>query len=147
MTMLASVTQVLLLQNGRGALAYLPMRNFALSLIFCLLLVDLAWPQTIDVTSPKAGAPMYRPVLLGAGPEALINRIDAKDLVRQGQKDAVVMFVCSVLTSGEIGWSGTYRGTPDSKLLEQELQKKLAPASDTKFIPAIYNHTPVDAIY
>ena len=44
-------------------------------------------------------------------------------------------------------WSGIYRGTPDSKLLQQELQKWLAPATQPKFIPGVYNHQPVDAIY
>lgn len=54
------------------------------------------------------------------------------------------MFSCSVKKTGQVVWSGTYRGTADSKLLEAELQKKLA---DAKFVPAIYNHSPVDAIY
>jgi len=90
---------------------------------------------------------MYRPVLLGTGPNSLINRIDTQDLIKRGQKDAAIMFTCSVKRTGEVVWSGTYRGTPDSKLLEEELQKRLAPASDPRFIPAIYNHLPVDAIY
>lgn len=54
------------------------------------------------------------------------------------------MFTCSVKKTGDVVWSGTYRGTPESGLLEQELFKRLA---DAKFIPAIYNHLPVDAIY
>jgi hypothetical protein len=84
---------------------------------------------------------------MGTGQNALINRIDGQDLMKKGQKDAAVMFVCTVKKTGEIAWSGTYRGTPNSKLLEQEVQKRLVPASDTKFIPGIYNHVPVDAIY
>ena len=87
---------------------------------------------------------MYRPALLGAGPNALINRIDTQDLIKKGQKDAAIMFSCSVKKTGEVVWSGTYRGTPNSKLLEQEVHKKLA---DAKFAPAIYNRAPVDAIY
>ena len=120
------------------------MRSLALPLIFFLAIVDLASSQTIDVSAPKPGVPMYRPALLGTGPEALINRIDTKDLIAKGQKDAAIMFTCSVKKNGNIVWSGTYRGTTDSKMLEQELQKKLA---DAKFIPAIYNYRPVDAIY
>ncbi len=121
------------------------MRLFALSLLLPLLVVDLAFSQTIDVTSGRKGdLPMYRPALLGSGPTALINTIDTQDLINKGQKDALIMFTCSVKKSGEVVWSGTYRGTPDSKVLEKELQKKLANA---KFVPAIYNHVPVDAIY
>lgn len=90
---------------------------------------------------------MFRPVLLGSGADSLVNRIDAQDLVKKGQKDAAIMFSCTVKKTGEVAWSGTYRGTPDSKLLEQELLKKLAAASNPKFLPAVCNHLPVDAIY
>ena len=90
---------------------------------------------------------MYRPVLLGTGPDALINRIDTAGLIKQGQKDAAIMFACSVKRTGEVVSVSTYRGTPDSKLLEQEILKKLSAAANPKFVPAIYNHTPVDAIY
>ena len=90
---------------------------------------------------------MYRPILLGTGPDSLINRIDTADLVRKGQKDAAVMFSCSVKKDGSVLSVSTYRGTPDSKLLEQEVLKRLGAAANPKFIPAIYNHIPVDAIY
>src|SRR5262249_48242094 len=56
-------------------------------------------------------------------------------------------FSCSVKKDGTILTASTYRGTPDSKLLEQEVLRKLSAASNPKFIPAIYNHIPVDAIY
>src|SRR5437764_11615459 len=90
---------------------------------------------------------MYRPVLLGTGPDALINRIDAAGLMKQGQKDAAVMFSCSVKRDGSVLSVSTYRGTPDSKPLEQEILKRLSAAANPKFMPAIYNHIPVDAIY
>ena len=90
---------------------------------------------------------MYRPVLLGTGSDALINRIDTAGLVKQGQKDAAIMFSCSVKKDGAVLSVSTYRGTPDSKLLEQEVLKRLSAAANPKFIPAIYNHIPVDAIY
>ena len=54
------------------------------------------------------------------------------------------MFTASIKQTGEVAWSGTYRGTADSKLLEQELHQKLA---DATFVPAIYKGQPVDAIY
>src|SRR5438132_11248075 len=57
------------------------------------------------------------------------------------------MFSCSVKRDGSALSVSTYRGTPDSKLLEQEVLKKLSAAANPKFIPAIFNHVPVDAIY
>ena len=126
------------------------MRILAGFLIFSSVIVDIGRSQQIDVVATPKGAtaqPMFRPVLLGTGPTALINQIDTADLIKKGQKDAAIMFSCSILKSGDIAWSGTYRGTPDSKLLEQELQRRIAPAGGLKFIPGIYNHQPVDAIY
>jgi len=123
------------------------MRVFALFAIVLLSLVDLGWSQ-VDVGSSKAATlPMYRPVLLGSGPDSLINRIDTADLMRKGQKDGAVMFSCSVSKEGVVASVATYRGTPDSKALQQEVLKRLSSAANTKFIPAVYNHIPVDAIY
>jgi len=124
------------------------MRTFAVSLIALLSLVDPAWSQvSVPPSGRVAALPMYRPVLLGQGPNALINRIDTQDLIKKGQKDALIMFNCSVRKDGSVEWSATYRGTPDSDFLKQELQKRLSPASDPRFIPAVYNHQLVDAIY
>ena len=121
------------------------MRVFGFSLIGLLAVVDLASSQVADVpSSKKTDPPMYRPALLGTGPSSLINRIDTQDLMKKGQKDAAIMFSCSVRKTGEVAWSGTYRGTPDSKLLDQEVRKRLR---DAKFIPAVYNHITVDVIY
>lgn len=117
------------------------MRALVLCLLISWAIVDLAGAQT---GSSWRSLPMYRPALLGAGPSALINRVDVRDLMAKGQKDAAIMFTCSVAKTGEVVWSGTYRGTPDSKMLEEELQKRLA---DAKFVPAVYNHVAVDAIY
>ncbi len=123
------------------------MRVFGISAVVLLSIVDLGWSQ-VDVSSSQAtNLPMYRPVLLGTGPDALINRIDTAGLIRQGQKDAAIMFSLSVKKTGEVLSVSTYRGTPDSKLLEQEILKKLSAAANPKVIPAIYNHMPVDAIY
>jgi TonB family protein len=124
------------------------MRAFAFSLIALLSVIDLALSQESATPSAQAAQlPMYRPVLLGQGPNALINRIDEQGLVRKGQKDTLIMFMCAVRKTGELEWSATYRGTPDSDFLKQELQKWISPASNPRFIPAVYNHQPVDAIY
>jgi hypothetical protein len=126
----------------------LAVRALELSLLILLSVVDLARSQTTEVPSTQtAELPMYRPVLLGKGPNSLINRIDTQELMKKGQKDALLMFICSVKKNGEVEWSGVYRGTPDSDLLREELQKRLSRASDPRFIPAVYNHRPVAAIY
>jgi hypothetical protein len=122
------------------------MRVFRISAVVLLALVDLGWSQ-VDIPSAQAKLPMYRPILLGTGPDSLVNRIDTADLMKQGQKDAAIMFSCSVKRDGTVLSVSTYRGTPDSKLLEQEVLKKLSVAANPKFTPAIYNHMPVDAIY
>jgi TonB family protein len=120
------------------------MRRIIFSFILLFGCVGLLSSQTIDLTSPKSTLPKYRPAVLGSGPSALINKIDAKGLLAKGQKDAAVMFICSVLKTGELGWSGTYRGTPGSKLLEDELRQRLL---EVKFVPAVYNQVIVDAIF
>ena len=126
----------------------LAVRALELSLLILLSVVDLARSQTTEVPSAQtAELPMYRPILLGKGPNSLINRIDTQELMKKGQKDALLMFICSVKKNGEVEWNGVYRGTPDSDLLREELQKRLSRASDPRFIPAVYNHRPVDAIY
>ena len=136
------------MKKRRLPLAYLPMRAVAVCLIGLLSLVDPAWSQvSVTPSSQLAVLPMYRPILLGQGPKSLIDRIDTQDLIRKGQKDALIMFNCSVRKDGSVEWSAIYRGTPDSDFLKQELQKRLSPASDPRFIPAVYNHQLVDAIY
>ena len=123
------------------------MRASSISAVILLSIVDLGWSQVDVPSSQSATLPMYRPVLLGTGPDALINRIDSAGLIKQGQKDAAIMFSCSVKKDGTVLSVSTYRGTADSKLLEQEILKKLSAAANPKFVPAIYNRIPVDAIY
>jgi Gram-negative bacterial TonB protein C-terminal len=123
------------------------MRVFSVALLVSLSVVDLGWSQ-VDIPSARtANLPTYRPVLLGTAPESLINRIDTAGLMQQGQTDAAIMFSCSVKKDGSVLSVSTYRGTPGSKLLEEELLKKLSAAANPKMIPAIYNHMLVDAIY
>jgi hypothetical protein len=90
------------------------------------------------------GLPQYRPALLGAGPAAVINRIDTAGLITNGQKDATLSFCCSVTKMGEIANVWTYRGTSDSLLLERELVRCLDTAI---FIPAIHNREPVPVLF
>jgi len=123
------------------------MRVCGLIAVILLSIVDLAWPQVDVGSTQSAKLPMYRPVLIGNSPDSLINRIDSAGLMAQGQKDAVIMFSCSVKKDGSIQTVSTYRGTPDSNLLEQEVLKKLSAAANPKMIPAVYNHIMVDAIY
>jgi TonB family protein len=123
------------------------MRVFGISAVVLLSIVDLSWSQVDVPSSHSANLPMYRPVLLGTGPDALINRIDSAGLIKQGQKDAAIMFSCWVKKDGAVLSVSTYRGTPDSKLLEQEVLKKMSAAANPKLVPAIYNHIPVNAIY
>jgi hypothetical protein len=94
-------------------------------------------------TSPGE-LPKYRPALLGIGPASVINRMDTKDLIAKGQKDGSIMFCCSVTKTGEIANTWTYRGTPESLLLEQELVRCLDTAG---FVPAIYNRQPVHSLF
>ena len=123
------------------------MRVLAFFAIILLSVVDLGWSQVDVGSSRSATLPMYRPVLIGTGPDSLINRIDTADLIRKGQKDGAIMFSCSVRKDGTAASISTYRGTADSKALEQEVLKRLSIAANPKFVPAVYNHIPVDAIY
>jgi TonB family protein len=136
------------LKKRRAPLAYLPMHRFVFSLLAILSFVGVAWSQLTEVPSAQTrDLPMYRPILIGTGPDALINRIDTQDLMKKGQKDAFILFICSVRKTGELAWSGLYGGTPDSKLLGDELRKRLSAAADQRFMPAVCNHRLVDAIY
>ncbi len=74
------------------------MRAFAFSLIALLPIVDLAWSQiSVTPAGQVTELPMYRPILLGKGPTSLIDRIDTQDLVKKGQKDAQITFICYLI--------------------------------------------------
>jgi TonB family protein len=121
------------------------MRAAFLSLFAVLAIVDLSPAQTVDLPTPRAGElPIFRPALIGNGPDAIINTIDSKALIDKGQKNAVIMFSCIVGKPGNLIWSGTYRGTPGSKLLEEEVRKRLATA---KFVPATRKNEPVIVVF
>jgi hypothetical protein len=108
-----------------------------------------AKPQQLQSPQPQKPTPapewpQYRPAVMGLGPNSVINRMNTQDLIKNGQKDGSVMFCCSVTNTGEIANTWTYRGTPESKLLEQELVRCL---DRSVFIPAIYNHQPVHVLF
>src|SRR5438105_13926987 len=110
------------------------MRIFGISAVVLLSIVDLGWSQ-VDVPSSQTGKlPMYRPALLGTGPDSLINRIDTAGLIKQGQQDAAIMFSCTVKKDGTVLSVSTYRGTPESKLLDQQILKKFYAAPNLQFI-------------
>ncbi|HEV2839782.1 MAG TPA: energy transducer TonB [Chthoniobacterales bacterium] len=103
-------------------------------------------PQASPAQQPTSPGelPLYRPALLGVGPASVINRIDTQDLIAKGQKDGSIMFCCSVKKTGEIANTWTYRGTPGSLLLEQELVRRLDTAG---FVPGIYNRQAVHVLF
>jgi Gram-negative bacterial TonB protein C-terminal len=138
------------LKNNAASLAYRRMRVSGFLFAILLSTAGLAWSQTTDVPTEKSSeSPAYRPILMGTGPDALINRIDTKDLMAKGQKEGAVMFICFVDKTGEVTKSGIYhdRDASNVQALENELRKRLSPAANPTFIPAIYNHAPVSAIY
>jgi len=88
--------------------------------------------------------PELRPALIGKSPDAIINRINESALLKGGQKNALIMFFALVDKDGTVKWSSTYRGTAESKLLEEEVQRAL---TNAKMIPAIRNREPVAVFY
>ena len=123
------------------------MRFFA-ALVLFLALAGLSSAQVMEVPSSKTVAlPVFRPILVGQGPDALINQIDTQDLMKKGQKDGWVRFICAVRKNGDVMWSEVFGSAPNSDLLKLELTKRLSAAANPKFIPAVFNHQTVDAIY
>ena len=121
------------------------MRRIVFSLLAILSFVDLAWSQVTEVPSAQTrDLPIYRPILIGTGSDALINRIDTQDLMKKGQKDAFILFICSVRKSGELEWCGSYGGTPDSKPLEDELRKRLSAAADRSHLQSRIRQHAID---
>jgi len=106
----------------------------ALSLLASLAIVRSALAETL---------PDMRPALIGDGKEALINLIDPQKLMKNGQRDAAVMFRCSVLSdNGRAGLFTFPSVTPGGENLRDEVRRCLYRAV---FIPAVYNHQKVTA--
>jgi hypothetical protein len=94
--------------------------------------------------TPAPRLPKYRPAVLGTGPLSVINRIDTAELMRKDQKDASLMFCCSVARNGEVVNSWIYRATLGSTALERQVFDCLDTAV---FVPAIYNHETVHVLF
>ena len=99
-----------------------------------LPLVALLW--IAEFSNLHAAEPRFRPALIGNGPNALINLIDTKKLMEKGQRDGLLLFTCLVPVNGRVRYYFTYRTTPGSKLLKEEVGTALL---RSHFIPAIYN--------
>ena len=99
---------------------------------------------TVAQAAPATEAVDYRPILLPQGPNSLVNRIDTQSLIQNGQKDGLIMFNCLVDRNGKMVVSSFYRASPNSQLLEQEVKRRLI---DAVFVPGVYNHKRVDALY
>ena len=88
----------------------------------------------------QKGRPQFRPAVLSTGADSLVNRIDAKGLLKKGQKDGAVQFGVTIGPDGTAKDAWTYHAMPGSAALEEEL---LARLPESKFTPPIYNHQPV----
>ena len=114
------------------------MRSFAS--LFAVLFASF----TCAAVEAQTQRPRFRPALLGTGPESLINKIDAQDLMKKGQKDGAVMFCSLAAKDGRLVQSRVYRGMPGTDALQAELRKRL---EEARIVPAIYNHQPVDVLF
>ena len=106
-----------------------------------------ASPRPTGSASPASafvGLPQFRPVVLGLGPNSLINRMDAAGLIRDGQYDASLYFRCAVGPTGDVLNTAVYHQSPDSTLLERELMRCL---NEAVFVPGVYEHQPVAAFF
>jgi hypothetical protein len=77
-------------------------------------------------------------------PNSVINRNGHAGFDQERAERRQRHFWCSVTNTSEIANTWTYRGTPESKLLEQELIRCL---DRSVFISAIYNHHLVHVLF
>lgn len=117
---------------------------FRLALLLIVGCTSALFAADVQVQTGDTNLPMYRPALVGTGPDAIINTIDTKALVQQGQKDAALLFSAWVTKTGELLWSATYHKTPGADLLEKEVLKRL---NGAHFIPGVYNHQRVETVF
>lgn len=103
-------------------------------------LVRIALVSLVVASLPGIRAeslPDFRPALMGNFRRALVNLIDTKALVKQGQKDAVVFFTCRVEANGLGGVIDVYRCTANSELLQQQLLERNPVAM---YEPGVFQH-------
>jgi TonB family protein len=79
---------------------------------------------------------------VGSGKDSLINLIDTQKLIKNGQGDAALMFICLLSRKGHPDFFVVYRATPGGERLKDEVRRCLYKAH---FIPAVYNHDIVPA--
>ena len=104
----------------------------------CLVVILAAWaPQAFAQALPK-----YRPALPAQGKRSLVELIDTKRLMAQGQGTAILMFETGVTKSGRTYDSRTYRESPGAEKLRKEVMSKLDMAL---FEPAVVNNVYVTA--
>lgn len=101
----------------------------------CCIVAAIASWASANVSAESL--PQIRPALIGSGPGSLVNLIDTQKLFEQGQRDAWVMFEVGVAPDGVVFGSDFYTSSPDSRLLKNEVRRRLR---HTKFIPAVHNH-------
>jgi hypothetical protein len=102
--------------------------------LFCFLL--------LSVLLRAEQLPEMRPALIGSGPRSIVNMINTARLMQRGQKDAIVMFSCPIMSNGLCPFIVVYGGTPGSDGLAEAVSNTI---SNATFIPAIYAHQKRDA--
>src|SRR4051812_40993343 len=77
-----------------------------------------------------------RPAVMKPGPTALINVIDAEQLFKRGQGDAIVRFDFGVDRTGQAYGTDTYLRSDKSDLFAHEIVDKM---ERSKWIPAVWH--------
>ena len=81
---------------------------------------------------------------MGSEPNSLVNQINRAAIADRSPTYQEIMFYCVINRNGKVISGATYRGSPGSEALEQEVKNHL---ESSTFIPAIHDSKPVDAIY
>jgi hypothetical protein len=103
--------------------------------VSCFIIAAIASFAVANVSAEDL--PQMRPAMIGSGQGSLVNLIDTQTLFQKGQRDAWVMFDCGVAGDGLAFGSDLFTSSPDAKLLENEIRRRLR---QTRFIPAVNNH-------
>lgn len=90
-----------------------------------------------------AALPDVRPAIFYPGPRSLVNLINAEGLMKRGQKDGLVMFDLGVTKLGQPYSPYTYRGTPGSGKLADEVIGQIRRST---WVPAVKDGKPKNAI-
>jgi hypothetical protein len=102
-----------------------------------LVVATAALCMAFTANLPAETLPQKRPAMIGSGPGSFVNLIDTQALFEKGQRDAWVMFECSVAGDGLVFGSDFFTASPEAQLLKNEVRRRLR---QTRFIPAVYNH-------